>query len=188
MEVKAGDTVLVAGIGFIAMGHIVSAMVRGATVIALIRNKYREQLIRRMGVQHVIDPEDPDWLDKVRALTYDGQGVDHSVECSGVTFYQQKCMQATRMYGSVNFSGHTPGAKMDFVPLDHVTHPAHRLIGQHDVRMRDREGLVRTLMNPEAQRMIDVMVTHDLPMSRAGEAFDVQVSKQCGKVYLRPQL
>jgi hypothetical protein len=31
------------------------------------------------------------------------------------------------------------------------------------------------------------MVTHVFPMSKAGEAFDVQVSKKCGKIFLRPQ-
>jgi hypothetical protein len=31
------------------------------------------------------------------------------------------------------------------------------------------------------------MVTHVFPMSKAGEAFDVQVSKECGKIFLRPQ-
>jgi hypothetical protein len=60
-------------------------------------------------------------------------------------------------------------------------------MGQHDVRAQDREGLVRSLTNKDVQRRIDVMVTHEYPMSRAGEAFDVQVSKQCGKVYLYPQ-
>jgi hypothetical protein len=35
--------------------------------------------------------------------------------------------------------------------------------------------------------MVDVMVTHEFPMSRAGEAFDIQVSKQCGKIYLWTQ-
>jgi threonine dehydrogenase-like Zn-dependent dehydrogenase len=188
MEVKAGDTVLVAGIGFIAMGHIISALFRNATVIALIRNKYREDLVRRMGVQHIIDPDDPDWLDKVKSLTYEGQGVDHSVECSGVPYYQEKCMAATRVYGNVNFSGHTPDGKLDFSALDRITHPAHRLTGQHDVRKRDREGLMRCLMNRQVQRAIDVMVTHELPMSRAGEAFDIQVGKQCGKIYLHTQL
>jgi hypothetical protein len=42
-------------------------------------------------------------------------------------------------------------------------------------------------LNKDVQRGIDVMVTHEFPMSRAGEAFDVQVSKQCGKIYLYPQ-
>ena len=96
-------------------------------------------------------------------------------------------MAATRVYGTVNFSGHTPGARLELSPLHHVLDPAHQLMGQHDVRTRDREHLVRSLCNREVQRMIDVMVTHEFPMSRAGEAFDVQVTKQCGKIYLHTQ-
>ena len=187
MSVKAGDTVLVAGIGFIAMGHIISALHRNATVIALIRNPYRKSILEKMGVEHFIDPNAEDWHEQVNALTYEGQGVDHSVECSGVPFYQEKCMKATRLYGTVNFSGHTPGARLDFSPLDAITHPGHTLLGQHDVRARDREGLVRCLMDPEVQKMVDAMVTHVFPISKAGEAFDVQVSKKCGKIFLRPQ-
>jgi hypothetical protein len=60
-------------------------------------------------------------------------------------------------------------------------------MGQHDVRIRDREGLARALMNVDVQRMIDVMVTHEYPMSKANEAFETQVSKQCGKIYLHAQ-
>lgn len=187
MNVKPGDTVLVGGIGFIAMGHIISALYRNATVIALVRNKYREGLLRQMGVEHFIDPNDEDWLEKVTALTYNGQGVDHAIECSGAPFYQEKLMAAVRLYGTVNFSGHIPGKSLNIVPLEHIINPMHTLMGQHDVRMRDRERLVRALCNREVQRMIDVMVTHEFPMSRAGEAFDVQVSKQCGKVYLHTQ-
>ncbi len=188
MNVKAGDTVLVGGVGFIGMGHIISALYRNATVIALMRNTYREGLLREMGVQHFINPDDDDWLEQVKALTYKGQGVDHAVDGSGVTFYQERLMEATRKYGTVNFSGHTPGAKIEFSPLHHVIDPAHQLMGQHDVRARDRErACLRALCDPEVQRMVDVMVTHEFPMSRAGEAFDVQVSKQCGKIYLWTQ-
>lgn len=187
MDVKAGDTVLVGGVGFIALGHIISALYRNAKVIALARNPYRCELIRRMGVEHIVDPEAEDWLEQVRALTYEGQGVDHAVECSGAAFYQERCMDAARIYGNVNFSGHMPDEKLDFVALDRITHPAHKLSGQHDVRAKDRERLVRALLDKGVQRMVDVMVTHEFPMSRAGEAFDVQVSKQCGKIYLYPQ-
>jgi hypothetical protein len=60
-------------------------------------------------------------------------------------------------------------------------------MGQHDVRIRDREGLARALLNKDVQRMIDVMVTHEYPMSKADEAFEIQVSKKCGKIYLHTQ-
>jgi hypothetical protein len=71
--------------------------------------------------------------------------------------------------------------------LHHVIDPAHALQGQHDVRVRDREGLIRSLVSKDVQRMIDVMVTHEFPMSKADEAFETQVSKRCGKIYLHTQ-
>ena len=96
-------------------------------------------------------------------------------------------MAATRLYGTVNFSGHTPGAKIELSPLHHVIDPAHQLMGQHDVRIRDREGLARALLNSHVQQMIDVLVTHEYPMTKAGEAFETQLSKKCGKIYLYTQ-
>lgn len=187
MNVKAGDVVLVGGIGFIGMGHIISALYRNATVIALIRNPFRQDLLRQIGVEHFVDPDDENCVDKIRSLTHEGQGVDHSVDGSGVAFYQQKLMAATRVYGTVNFSGHTAGARLEFSPLHHVIDPAHRMLGQHDVRAIDRERLIRALLNRDVQRMIEVMVTHEFPMSKAGDAFEIQVSKRCGKIYLHTQ-
>lgn len=187
MGIRAGDTVLVGGVGFIAMGHIISALYRNATVIALARNPYRIGLLEAMGVKHIISPDDHNWLEQVRQLTYRHQGVDVAIDGSGVSYYQEKLMSAVRKYGKVNFSGHTPGAKLELSPLHHVIDPAHTISGQHDVRALDREYLVRALTDPEVQRMIDVMVTHEFPMSRAAEAFEVQVSKRCGKIYLWTQ-
>lgn len=60
-------------------------------------------------------------------------------------------------------------------------------MGQHDVNARDRESLIRMLCDPQVQKNVDAMVTHVFPMSQAGEAFDIQVSKKCGKVFLKPQ-
>ena len=187
MDTKAGDTVLVGGVGFIAMGHIISAFYRNATVIALARNEYRIGLLRQMGVEHIINPDDSDWLEQVKALTYREQGVDLAVDGSGVSYYQEKLMQAVRKYGQMNFSGHTPGSHVHLNPLHHVMDPARTIFGQHDVRVRDRQRLVRALMDGDVQRMIDVMVTHEFPMSRAGEAFELQASKACGKIYLWTQ-
>jgi threonine dehydrogenase-like Zn-dependent dehydrogenase len=187
MNVKAGDTVLVGGVGFIALGHVISALYRNARVIALARNPYRIDMLKRMGVEHIVNPECADWLEQVKDLTYRKQGVDVAIDGSGVRYYQEKLMSAARKYGKVNFSGHTPGARLDFSPLHHVIDPAHTIMGQHDVRSLDREYLIRALLDPKVQRMVDVMVTHEFPMSRAGEAFDVQVSKQCGKIYLWTQ-
>lgn len=184
MNVKAGDSVLVGGVGFISIGHIISTLYRNARVIVLIRNPYRRKLLEKIGVEHFINPDDESWLEQVMELTYEGQGADHAVDGSGVSYYQEKLMQATRIYGTVNFSGYTPGARISLSPLHHIIDPSHRLVGQHDVRAQDREYLVRSLLDKDVQRRIDVMATHEFPMSQAGEAFDIQVTKQCGKIHL----
>jgi len=188
MDMRPGSTVMVTGVGFITMGHVIAALHRNCTVIALIRNKYRQEVLAKMGVEHFIDPNDEDWLDKVKSLTYKGAGVDCCIDGSGHPFYQEKCLQATHPYGKINFSGHIPGQSFPLQNLKHIIDPGNIIMGQHDVNMRDREGLVKMLCDPTVQRNIDAMVTHVFPMSKAGEAFDVQVSKQCGKVFLQPQL
>jgi len=81
--VKAGDVVLVGGIGFIGFGAIINAKYRGATVIALGRNAFRMELAQRIGADYIIDPDDPDWLAKIHELTGDKKGCDAVFECSG---------------------------------------------------------------------------------------------------------
>ncbi len=51
MAVGPGTRVLVTGVGAITMGHVVAALHRNCTVIALVRNKYREEVLRKMGVE-----------------------------------------------------------------------------------------------------------------------------------------
>ena len=187
MGVKPGHTVLIGGIGFIGLGHVAAALYRNATVIALVRNEYRIGIMKKMGVKYFINPEDPDWEEQVMALTYEGQGVDHAVDGSGAPYYQERLLKVVCQYGTVNFSGHTPDAKLELSPLDNIINLGLKMCGQHDVRYIDREGLVRCLMDEGVQKSIDAAVTHEFPMSRADEAFRVQQSGKCGKIYLYPQ-
>jgi len=185
MALKPGEWVLIGGIGFLGLGHIVNARYRNAKAIALVRNEYRAGLCRRMGVEHIIDPDDTHWLEHVRELT-GGLGVDAAIECSGAPYYQRKCIEAARIYGRVNFTGHMPETRLDLHVLHDVLDKALSFSGSHDVRRIDREGLVRMLGDREVQRMIDVMITHEYPMSQAPRALEVSASKRCGKIYLYP--
>ena len=81
-----------------------------------------------------------------------------------------------------------PGGEI--YPLNSFTQIQDRHIswtGGHDVRVRARAAMVRMLLDPTVQQHIDAMVTHTFPRSQAQEAFELGVSKQCGKVYLLPQ-
>jgi threonine dehydrogenase-like Zn-dependent dehydrogenase len=189
LGVQKGDWVLAAGIGFIGFGVIINATYRGASVIVLGRNEFRMAFSRKLGADHIINPDDPDWLAQVRALTGDLQGCDHAFECSGYPYYQRRSIQAVRRYGTVYLLGHLVGVDEPFsINLkDEIHNRAVRLTGSHDVRVKDREGLVQMLCDPGVQRNIDLMVTHEFNMSDGAAAFEAALSKKAGKIYLYPQ-
>jgi threonine dehydrogenase-like Zn-dependent dehydrogenase len=188
IEIKPGDVVLVAGVGFMGLGAIINAAYRNATVVALGRNEYRMKLARRCGADYVLNPEDPTWLDQLREISGDHRGADVAIECSGANMYIDACLRGLRRYGGLFTEGFVPGGET--YPVNALTQIQDRHIrwtGGHDVRIRDREAMVRMLLDPTVQEHIDAMVTHTFPMSEAQAAFEMGVSKQCGKVYLLPQ-
>jgi threonine dehydrogenase-like Zn-dependent dehydrogenase len=189
LDVKKSDWVLAGGIGFIGFGVIINAKYRGAKVIVLGRNEFRMDLSRQMGADHIINPDDPDWLDQVHELTGDLKGCDHAFECSGYPYYQKRCLQAVRRYGNMYMLGFLVGVDepLPIHLLDEIHNRAVTLTGSHDVRVKDREGLVQMLMNPDVQRNIDLLVTHEFNMSEGSAAFEAALSKKAGKIYLYPQ-
>jgi len=188
LGVGAGDVVLVAGIGFIGFGAIINAKWRGAKVIALGRNEFRMKLARKIGADYVINPDDPDWLEQIHAITGPTRGVDYVAECSGYPYYQSKAIAAVRRYGGIFFFGFLPGSedKLDIHILDEIMNRHVQLTGGHDVRFIDRERLLRMLQDRDVQAAIDHMVTHEFNMSDADAAFEAALSKQAGKLYVYP--
>lgn len=184
--VNAGDVVVVGGIGFIGLGAVVNALYRGATVVALGRNEYRMDLCEQIGVQHIIEPDDPDLLPRIHAITGGRQGADVAFECSGAPYYLDRCFAALRRYGHMHSQGFLGTGEYTVSILETMMDRHVSWSGGHDVRFRDRDGLLRMLQDPEVQRQIDVLHTHTFPMSRAAEAFEVGLSKNCGKIYLLP--
>jgi hypothetical protein len=61
-----------------------------------------------------------------------------------------------------------------------------KITGIIDSRRIDRPGIIRMLRNKEVQRMWDVVVTHEFPMSEAEEALKISATQRCGKILLYP--
>jgi threonine dehydrogenase-like Zn-dependent dehydrogenase len=187
LGVTAGDVVIVGGIGFIGLGAIVNAAYRGATVVALGRNDYRMELARRAGASHVIDPTEDDWLGQLHELTGDRRGADAAFEGSGAAMYLDACLAGLRRYGGLFSMGFVPGGEAYRINVLTTLMDRHlRWTGGHDVAVRDRPGLLRMLQDRTVQAAIDACVTHDFPMSQAASAFELGLTKQTGKIYLRP--
>lgn len=189
MGVKKDDWVVVAGVGFIGFGSIINAKYRGAKVIVLGRNKFRMAQARKMGADHIVNPDDEDWLEQIHALTGPLKGADHVIEASGYPFYQKKALKAVRRFGNIWLYGFLveTSEPLPIRLLDEIHNRGVKLSGSHDVHVKHREGLLRMLCNPEVQEMADHLITHEYNMSQGAEAFEAALSKQAGKIYLYPQ-
>ena len=110
-----------------------------------------------------------------------------AAECSGAPYYLDRCMAGLRRYGTLFSLGFTGSQGYSVSILNDLMDRHINWTGGHDVRFRDRDGLLRMLCDPEVQSAIDLIVTHTFPMSRASEAFEVALTKECGKIYLLPQ-
>ena len=187
--VKRDDWVVVAGVGFIGCGAIINAKYRGANVIVLGRNEFRMDQAKRMGADHIVNPDDDDWLEQIHELTGDMKGADHVFEASGYPYYQKKALAAVRRFGNVWLFGFLveTSEPLPISLLDEIHNRGVHLSGNHDVHVKHREGLMKMMQNPQVQAWADHLITHEFNMSEAAQAFEAALSKKAGKVFLYPQ-
>ncbi len=179
MAVGARDTVLVSGLGPVGLGAVVNARVRGARVLALEPNPWRAELAKSLGAEAVIDPGADDAVAQILDLT-EGRGADKSVETSSADSAPGLLVQSTRINGeitSVGWGG--PILAREVVAKGLTIRGA-----WHWNHLRDARAMRDTLR--VARPLLDMMITHRFPMSRVQDAWELQLTGQCGKIVLDP--
>ncbi|MBT4823401.1 MAG: zinc-binding dehydrogenase, partial [Lentisphaerae bacterium] len=181
MNVDAFDTVLVTGLGPVGLGAVVNAVVRGARVIAVESHPFRTNLALEIGAEAVLDPRDADVLDHVRDLTK-GLGVDKAVDCAGVAASQRLVVDAVKRRGDVAFVAESGDLNV------HISNDMIRkgitLHGIWHWNLADTPLMWDTVRR--AAPLLDKQITHTFPMSRVKEAWDLQLTGECGKIILHP--
>lgn len=181
MRVEAVDTVLITGLGAVGLGGVLNAKFRGATVIGTTRSPYRAALARKLGCDLVLDPTAGDALHRVLATT-NGRGVDCAIECSGQADNQRLAIDSVKRLGAVTFLAE-PGEIPLRVDADLVQKGV-TLHGSLDINRADAGALLR--MIEAIPDRIDAFITHRLPLAQIAEAFEEQMSFNCGKIVLYP--
>ena len=196
LGVEPESVCLVGGVGFIGLATLVNLKYRGAKVIVLGRDPSRmTAAVERFDADYVVNPDDEDWLEQVRALTPQGRGVDFSFECSGYPYYQQRCLEATRHYGTLMLLGYAAheGKRLTWnMHTESALCWGHKVVTAHfDVNFNHRKDILRILCDPWIQSKLDQLITHSFPMSEANKAFELLVNRNhsktfVGKVHLIP--
>ncbi|WP_328610671.1 zinc-binding dehydrogenase [Amycolatopsis sp. NBC_00345] len=181
MDVTAGRTILITGLGAVGLGGVINAKFRGATVIGVARSPFRAALARKLGCDFVLDPSAGDVRARIAEIT-GGQGADGAIECSGQAAYQRLALDSAGRLGTVTFlaeSGEIP------VHVDeHLVQKGVRVQGSLDINLRDAPRLME--MIPKVRGQLDDFITHRFPLSRIADAFELQLARECGKVVLYP--
>lgn len=183
MALEAHDTLLITGLGPVGLGGVICAGYRGATVIGVDANKYRAAKALELGAAAVIDPTEEDALARILALTSDGRGVDKAVDCAGVVAAHRLCIDATRRKGKVAFVGECADDTPVRISQDMIRKGL-RLIGSWHYNLGDIPRMMAMIR--QVGDKLDQLITHRYPIDDIQNAWETQLSGQCGKVILQP--
>ena len=181
MGVNAFDTVLITGLGPVGLGAVVNARYRGARVIAVDSAEWRAERARQMGAYAVLDPREPTILDRIRELT-DGKGVDCALDCAGHVQAERLCIDAARRKGRVAFVGECMDELAIRVSPD-LIRKGLTVIGSWHYRMPDYPLVLQVIRNSP---LLDLLVSHVMPMREVRAAFELQMAGRSAKILLKP--
>jgi len=175
------DTVLITGAGPVGLGGIVNARFRGARVIVVERIPWRVNRAKEMGVAAVLDPCEEGILEHIKDLT-GGRGVDVALDSSGNVQAEHLCIDATRIKGKVAFVGQCRDDLVIHVSPDMINKGL-TITGQWHYSLNDFPKIMKVI---QESPLLDLLISHVMPMSRIQEALELSASHQCGKIILKP--
>ena len=173
-KVWPGANVVVFGLGGIGLNVIQGAKLAGADkIIGIDINPAREEMARRFGMTHFINPKEVEnVVDAVVQLT-DG-GADYSFECIGNTSAMRQALECTHKgWGRSVIIGVAPaGAEISTRPFQLVTGRVWRGSAFGGARGRtDVPKIVDWYM--EGRIAIDPLITHTLPLADINRGFEL---------------
>ncbi len=181
--VSAGDFVAVTGPGPVGLLAALVARAEGGTVLlcGTSRDSRRLQLALELGVEHTVDVEANDAVERVRELT-DGYGADVVVECSGAAPAIDLALDLARKRGKVAQMG-LPGKAVE-VDFEKVAYKELQVSGGVGQR---RPAWERSLKLMELG-VIDNerLISHELGLSEWKRGFEMMERQEAIKVLLRP--
>jgi S-(hydroxymethyl)glutathione dehydrogenase/alcohol dehydrogenase len=174
-KVEPGANVVVFGLGGIGLNVIQGAKMVGANMIVGVDiNPAREELARKFGLTHFVNPKEikGDLVAHLVELT--GGGADYSFECVGNTTLMRQALECChRGWGmSVIIGVAGAGQEISTRPFQLVT--GRRWVGTAFGGARGRTDVPRIVdWYMDKKINIDDLITHVIPLDRINEGFDL---------------
>jgi len=160
-EVRAGDVVVVVGLGGVGLHAALIAQAAGAEVVG-VDLPAKLAAANVAGVNRVVSPDDA--LEMVRSVT-GGDAADVVIESSGVPSLLENARQLTRSGGRIVAVGYQVGQLMTIMS-DPLVLTEQSVIGSRYASRSDFEHVIRLVSNGHVKPVIDDV----LPLERLNEA------------------
>lgn len=130
LDPDAGTSIAVFGVGAVGLSAVMGAVLKGCTtIIAVDPIDERLELAAELGASHIINPDQEDTVEAIQTLT---NGVDYSVETTGVPSVIQQAVDSTRILGECGLVGGASGEKANLDANDLLAGRMVRGISQGD--------------------------------------------------------
>lgn len=119
-KVEAGSNAVIYGFGGVGSGALNGLVQSGADMIVVVDpNDWKEEVARKMGASHFINPKKEDPVEKIMELT-NGVGVHYGFDCWGDVDVEAQAVNSIRNDGKAVFIG-GPHAEMNTIPIHNLT-------------------------------------------------------------------
>ena len=170
--IKPGETVLVQGTGGVSLFALQFAKAAGAKVIATTSSKDKEDILKKLGADHVLNyKDDVNWGETARQLT-GGAGADLVIEVGGAGTVQQS-LKAVKFEGTIAIIGFLSGAKVQASLIECLTHIC-TARGVYVGSRQQMEDLVASAESVDPRPYVDSTA---FSLEQAKQAYEYQVSR-----------
>lgn len=166
-RVSASDVVMVLGCGMIGAGAIVSAVQKGATVIAVDIDDHKLDLASELGAQHSINSSSLDLHKELEKLT-GGRGPDVVVEAAGNPITYRTAVEEVAFTGRVVCIGYA-GSEVAFATKLFVQKEMD-ILGSRNATAEDFENVIAYL--EKGTFPMGRMLSQVVKAEEAGEALE----------------
>jgi threonine dehydrogenase-like Zn-dependent dehydrogenase len=185
--IQAGDQVVIFGAGPIGLLAAAVARISGASQIILVGTEMdtacRFNIAEQIPVDVIINASREDVVERVRSVT-DDRFADLAIEASGSPEAIAQSVQVIRKLGKISAVGLPGKERVNFPWQDAMF----KVVDLHFNLSSSHSSWIRAVAVMGAGRMDPgFVVTHEFPLERWEEAFDIVERGEGAKVLLLPQ-
>lgn len=176
VNLTGDDTVAVFGQGPVGLSCTLFAKAFGARVIAVDVADSRLEMARDFGADYLVNSAEQDPVQAIRDLTFNREGADKTIECSGNDLARRQAIQAIRRWGTSCLVGVTGKVEID---SDEIILYQKSVLGS----LTFSKNLQQDCAEFVAQRglNVDALFTHEFALEEAEHAYELFAKRQIGK-------